>query len=54
MTKSSKNYEPPLHLDMDFEEALERFAKTNKKEADRLVERGKKKKPPEPENGSNG
>lgn len=47
MTKRLKNYESPLHIDMDFGEALERFAETDKKESDELIERGKKKKPPE-------
>ena len=45
MTKRPKNYEPPLHLDMDFEEALERFSGVDKKEADKLAEQGKKKSP---------
>ena len=45
MTKRSKNYEPPLHIDLDFDEALERFAKTDKCEADKLAEQGKKKSP---------
>ncbi|MEZ5881144.1 MAG: hypothetical protein R3D35_10850 [Nitratireductor sp.] len=44
MTKRPKNYEPPLHLDMDFDEALRRFAQTDKKEADELSERTRKKK----------
>ena len=44
MTKRPKNYEPPLHLDMDFEEALERFAGTDKKEADQAAAKSKKKK----------
>jgi hypothetical protein len=54
MTKRPKSYEAPLHLDMDFEEALERFGSTDKKEADRLVERGKKKKPPKPKKDNDG
>jgi len=39
---------------MDFGEALERFAKIDKKEADKLVERGKKKKPPKPQKDNGG
>lgn len=46
MSKRPEKHEPPLHLDMDFGEALKRFGKTDKKESDKLVERGKKKKPP--------
>jgi len=41
---TGKKYEPPLHLDMDFEEALERFGGTNKKEVDKLLRRTKRKK----------
>lgn len=44
MTKRPKSYEPPLHLDMDFEEAIKRFVKTDKKEADELGKRSKSKK----------
>ncbi len=43
---TGKKYEPPLHLDMDFEEAFERFAGVDKKESDKLTRQGKKKKPP--------
>ena len=39
-----KKLERPLHIDMDFCEALERFAQTDKKEADELMEREKRKK----------
>lgn len=49
MTKKPSSYEPPLHLDMDFGEALQRFAKTDKKEADEIHKRSKKKKPPAPD-----
>lgn len=34
MTKRPKNYEPPLHLDMDLNEALERIAQTDPEELD--------------------
>ena len=43
---TGKKYEPPLHLDMDFEEALRRFAQTDKQEVDESIKRSKKKKPP--------
>lgn len=45
MTKRPKNYESPLHIDMDFGEALERFAETDKSEADKVAKQGKKKSP---------
>ena len=45
---TGKKYEPPLHLDMDFAEALKRFGKTEKEEVDKSIERAKKKKPPGP------
>lgn len=45
MTKRPKNYESPLHIDMDFGEALERFAETDKGEADKIAKQGKKKLP---------
>lgn len=38
--------EPPLNLDMDFGEALERFARVRPKEVAESVERSKTKKPP--------
>lgn len=44
MTRRPKNYEPPLGLDMDFAEALQRFGQTDKAEADKLAEKAKKKK----------
>lgn len=56
MTKRPKNYEPLLLLDMDFEEALSRFAETEKTEADELAKQGKKRspraKPPETKKAS--
>lgn len=47
MTDKDRKREAPLHLDMDFGEALERFARTDPKEARDLMDRGKKQKPPE-------
>jgi hypothetical protein len=42
----SKKRERPLHLEMDFREALERFAQTDPKEVTESIQRAKKKKPP--------
>jgi len=39
MTKRPKTYEGPLSLDMDFDEALARFAKTDPKELSRRLDR---------------
>ncbi|SON56732.1 hypothetical protein HDIA_3191 [Hartmannibacter diazotrophicus] len=41
--------EPPFGLDMDFGEALERFARTDPKEVAESIERSKQKKPPQDE-----
>ena len=38
--------EPPLKLDMDFSEALERFVRVKPKDVSDSVERSKTKKPP--------
>jgi hypothetical protein len=46
MTRKGGKQEPPLHIDMDFGEALERFARTDPGEVAVSVERSKKKKPP--------
>jgi hypothetical protein len=46
MTECRKKQEPKLVLDMDFTEALERFAQTRPAEVDESVERAKQKKPP--------
>ena len=43
---TERKLEPPLFLDMGFEEALARFAKTDPREIDESVDRSKKKKPP--------
>lgn len=47
MTK--KKYEQPLHIDMPFDEALERFAGVDPKEMQANIDKEKKKKPPEAE-----
>lgn len=39
--------EPPLKLDMDFAEALERFVQTKPREVADSIERSKQKKPPQ-------
>lgn len=39
--------EPPLSLDMDFFEALERLARIDPIEVEESIERAKQKKPPE-------
>lgn len=46
MTRKGKKLEPKLYLDLDFDEALERFAQTDPKEVDTSIKRAKKKKPP--------
>lgn len=47
MTGKGGKQEPPLHIDLDFSEALERFARTKPSEVAKSVERSKQKKPPE-------
>jgi hypothetical protein len=37
---------PPFHLDMGFDEALERFTRTKPSEVEASIERGKQSKPP--------
>lgn len=44
--RSRKQTEPPLKLDLDFGEALERFLGTDPKEVGESVARSKTKKPP--------
>lgn len=44
MTRKGKKLEPKLYLDMDFDEAMERFAQTYPKEVAANIERSKKKK----------
>ena len=46
MTKKPKQVEPPLGLDMPFDEALERFIGTDPKEVEKSIRRSKQKKPP--------
>lgn len=46
MTDDKRKTEPPLKLDMDFLEALSRFAATDPKEVADSIERSKTKKPP--------
>lgn len=45
MTEGKKT-EPPFGLDMDFAEALERFARTDSAEVAESINRSKTKKPP--------
>lgn len=45
--REPKKLEPKLGLDMDFSEALVRFAQTDPKEVTNGIERGKERKPPE-------
>lgn len=40
-----KKLEPPFGLDMDFEEALRRFARTKPSEVEASIQKSKKKKP---------
>jgi hypothetical protein len=47
MTNKGKKLEPPLRLDMSFEEALSRFVASKPKEVDELIEQSKTKKPPQ-------
>lgn len=44
--KDKRKLEPKFGLDMDFGEALERFAKTDPKEVAESIDRSKQKKPP--------
>lgn len=46
MTSDKRKTEPPLYLDMDFGEALTRFARVKPEEVKESVERAKQKKPP--------
>ncbi len=43
MTK--KKYEDKLHIDMDFEEALDRFARVDPQEAQANIDKQKKRRP---------
>jgi hypothetical protein len=45
MVKGAK-HQPPLKLDMGFDEALERFARTKPSEVEAAIDQSKKAKPP--------
>jgi hypothetical protein len=45
MTNEGKKLEPPLKLDMSFDEALRRFVRAKPKEVEESIERSKQKKP---------
>ena len=49
MTNEGKKLEPPLRLDIEFGEALSRFAATKPKEVAESIARSKTKKPPQNE-----
>ena len=51
MTEKQRKTEPPLKLDMEFGEALARFAAVDPKQVAESVERAKTKKPPEDDPG---
>ena len=42
----SRPPEPPFGLDMPFDEAMKRFAQTDRKEVDESIGKSKKRKPP--------
>jgi len=42
-----RKLEPPLKLDLSFEEALSRFVATKPEQVDESIERSKTKKPPQ-------
>jgi len=46
MTRKGDKQEPPLHLDLEFGEALERLARTKPSEVAESIERSKQRKPP--------
>ncbi len=47
MTNKGKKMAPPLKLNMSFEEALGRFARTDPKEVEEGIERAKMKRAPQ-------
>jgi hypothetical protein len=47
--KKGTKLDPPMRLDLDFEEALNRFAATKPEEVEGSIERSKTKRPPEDE-----
>lgn len=46
MSDEKRKVEPPLFLDLDFDEALARFARVKPEEVQESVDRAKQKKPP--------
>lgn len=46
MTYDKRKTEPPLFIDMDFDEALSRFSRVRPDEIKESVDRAKQKKPP--------
>lgn len=44
MTRKGDKQEPPLHIEMDFGEALERFGRTDPKQVEASIKRAKQKK----------
>lgn len=47
MKPKGSKLEPPLHLDMEFGEALSHFVATKPKEVNASIKRSKKKRPPQ-------
>jgi hypothetical protein len=47
MTNKGRKMEPPLKLDLSFDEALSRFVATEPKQVDESIKRSKAKKPPQ-------
>lgn len=45
MTRKGKKLEPPVGLDMPFDEAMHRFIQTDPKQVEASIARSKKKKP---------
>ena len=43
---TGKKLEPPLYIELDPDEALERFIRADPKEVEKLIKAGKKQKPP--------
>lgn len=54
MTDEKRKTQPPLFLDMPFEEALGRFVQTDPKEVQENVRKAKKKRPPGEKASSDG
>jgi hypothetical protein len=47
VTNKGRKLDPPLRLDMPFEEAMERFVATKSSEVDESIERSRTKRPPQ-------